>query len=413
MEKQGRLSKNNWSSLIRSNQRNGFGYGSMVLVGGQTDLSTEGQVQNPGDRLVQTVNAMQHCEQKLQSFDCELSDLVSLSFFYVNDGSVDEAGYLQDIAHRLPENCRTTITAVPVPCLAFDGLMVEIEGCAMRRENGTPPARTHVDAENSTLLPPPFVDGLRSDNMNYASGKHSINDAKPGEYRADIVGQTQIVANRIGHVLRQLGADFDDVVKINRWYVGSAGITDFEAAALTFAKNFNEPGPAATGIPIPRHADENVLIKIAVVAMLGQDGGRLPRTYSWPTSLWDWHVHLPYQHGVRCNGMIFLGGQVSLDKRGQALHPDGLSAQAHQAMQHIGTLLRDLGMDYPDVCKVMIFYKVGCGAADFNRVMAICSSYFPSSRPVLAGVPLPELAYESMDIEIDIYAMLSEPEVNN
>jgi len=283
----------------------------------------------------------------------------------------------------------------------------------MPRYTLTPTSRNHFDAENSTMLPTPFVDGLRSENMIYVSGQYPINDAKQVECQEDIVGQTQIVANRIGRVLRQLSADFDDVVKINRWYVGSAGITDFEAAALTFAKNFNEPGPAATGIPIPRHADENVLIKIAVVAMLGQDGGRLPRTYSWPTSLWDWHVHLPYQHGVRCDGMIFLGGQVSLDKRGRALHPDDLSAQAHQAMQHIGTLLRDLGMDYPDVCKVMIFYKVGCGAADFNRVMTICSSYFPSSRPVLTGVPLSELAYESMDIEIDIYAMLSEPEVNN
>ena len=53
---------------------------------------------------------------------------------------------------------------------------------------------------------------------------------------------------------------------------------------------------------------------------------------AWPDSLWDWHVHLPYQHGVRCGDLIFLGGQVSLDRQGRAVNPGDLSAQTHQAM---------------------------------------------------------------------------------
>ena len=59
--------------------------------------------------------------------------------------------------------------------------------------------------------------------------------------------------------------------------------------------------------------------------MLTENGDRLPRVHAWPDSLWDWHLHLPYKHGLKCENMIFLGGQVSLSKMGRAVHPDDLS----------------------------------------------------------------------------------------
>ena len=139
--------------------------------------------------------------------------------------------------------------------------------------------------------------------------------------------------------------------------------------------------------------------------MLGEDGRRLPRRHVWPESLWDWHVHLPYKHGLQCEEMIFLGGQVSLDKRGQAVHPNDLSAQTHQAMVHIGTILRELGADYEDVCKVTTMYAGGCGAEALNANLPIRSSYFSEPGPATTGVPLPVLAYDAMMVEIDAFAM--------
>ena len=40
--------------------------------------------------------------------------------------------------------------------------------------------------------------------------------------------------------------------------------------------------------------------------------------------------------------MIFVGGQVSLDTQGQAIHPDDLPAQTHAAMQHIDAILQEI-----------------------------------------------------------------------
>ncbi len=380
----------------------------MIWLGGQVDLDSKGEVQNPGNLVKQTANSMSYFGRVLEDLNCQFEDLVTLLCFYVNDGSVDESEFLQQVANSLPDDCWTTVTAIPVPYLAYDGLMVEIEGYAMRRENGERTVRAYTESRGTSSLPKPFVEGLRSDKMIFVSGQNPFDTENKVTNKDDIVGQTNVVANRISRVLEEFGATFDDVVKINRWYVGSSGIEDFESAALAFAENFSEPGPAATGIPIPRHADDEVLIKISAIAMLAEDGSRLPRTHSWPPGLWDWHVHLPYKHGLKCDGMIFLGGQVSLDENGTAAHPDDLTAQTHQAMKHIGTILNDLGADYDDVCKIMAVYQGDCGAEDLHQNLPIRSSYFNDPGPASTGVPLPVLAYDGMVIEIDAYAMFDE-----
>ena len=58
-----------------------------------------------------------------------------------------------------------------------------------------------------------------------------------------------------GWVLAGLGADHDDVVKINNYYVGGGVFEDWEAAARIRARYFTEPGPAAE---LPGPADESL-----------------------------------------------------------------------------------------------------------------------------------------------------------
>ena len=408
MKKRFSWPEDHWNWPIDISHKHGVRCGSMVWVDGQVDLSPAGQVRNPGNLSVQTENAMAYFERVLTDLDCDFYDLVTLLCFYVNDDSVNEREFLEKVAACLPPDCHTTVNAVPVPYLAYDDMLVEVEGYAMRRENGERTARTYTQTSPNDILPQPFVQGLHCDKMIFVSGQYPLDDRNQVIAKGDIVGQSNAVAKRLSCVLSELGATFDDVVKSNRWYVGGSGIGNFEAAALAFAENFKEPGPAATGIPIPRHANTDVLIKISLVAMLGQDGSHLPRVHVWPDTLWDWHVHLPYKHGIRCDEMIFLGGQVSLDELGQAVHPDDLSAQTHQAMGHIGTILNELGASYDDVCKITTVYQGSCGADDLNRNLPIRSSYFKTPGPATTGVPLPNLAYDSMAIEIDAFAMISD-----
>ena len=405
MEKRHCWPEGHWNWPIAVNHKHGVRCGEMIWIGGQVDLTLGGEVLHKGDLPAQTEAVMANVARVLEGLDCDLEDLAALLCFYVNDGSLDEAEFLRMVAAALPEGARPTVSATPVPWLAYDGLAVEIEGYAMRRENGDRMTRSFAPDGLGSPLPAPFAQGARAGRMIFVSAQSPVDAAGAALHPGDIVAQTEQAVAQVGRVLGHFGAGYDDVVKINRWYAGGAGVDDFEAAALACAAHFDEPGPAATGVPIPRHADEDVSIKISAVAMLGEDGRRLPRRHVWPDSLWDWHVHLPYKHGLKCEEMIFLGGQVSLDKKGRAVHPDDLSAQTRQAMVHIGTILNELGADYDDVCKVTTVYKGDLGPDDLNANLPIRSSYFRDPGPATTGVPLPALAYDSMAIEIDVFAM--------
>src|SRR5215212_2572149 len=103
--------------------------------------------------------------------------------------------------------------------------------------------------------------------------------------------------------------------------------------------------------------------------------------------------------------MIFLGGQVSLNKQGRAVHPGDLTAQTREAMTHIGTILNELGADYGNVCKVLALYQGTASADHLHKNLSIRSSFFTELGPATTGIPLPVLAYPDMMIEVDIYAM--------
>lgn len=401
--------KGHWSWPIEVTHKHGVRSGQMIWMGGQVDLTDRGEVRHPGDLAAQIPEVIANLGRVLAELDAAPRDLVKLLCFYVDHGSVDERWFLETVAAALPKDARPAVTAIPVPYLAYPGMMVEIEGYAMLGEDNRPLARSQAPATGLSPLPDHFAQALRCGKMIFVSAQSPIDGHGKVRAPGDIISQTQQVMSQIGKALAHFGAGFDDVVKVNRWYVGQGTVADFEPAALACAAHFKEPGPAATGIPIPRHARDGQQIKIEVVAMLGEDGKHLPRRHSWPDSLWDWHVHLPYKHGLKCADMIFLGGQVSLDKQGRAVSPGDLARQARQAMTHIGTILRDLGADYGDVCKVTTMYEGACGAQDLHSNLSIRSSFFPDPGPATTGIPLPKLAYPGMVIEIDVFAM-AEPD---
>ena len=398
-----------WNWPIKVTHKHGVRSGQILWVGGQVDLSSRGEVLNAGNLSAQIPKCMASFDRVLQELGSGADDLVKLLCFYVNDGSIDEQRFLESIAKTLPPGARPAVTAIPLPYLAYPGMLVEIEGYAMRGTDDRQLPRSFATGDGLSPLPEPFVQGLRCGKMIFVSAQTPVDAGGRLLKPNDILAQTQQVMRQIARVLSSFGADFNDVVKINRWYVGRGTVADFEPAALACAAHFSEPGPAATGIPLPRHALDGHRIKIEVVAMRGEDGTYLPRRHAWPPSLWDWHVHLPYKHGLKCHDMIFLGGQVSLDKEGRAVHPGNLTAQTRQAMTHIGTILNDLGADYSDVCKVLAFYQGSSSEDDLHSNLSIRSSFFKDPGPATTGVPLPALAYPQMMIEIDIFAM-AEPD---
>ena len=210
--------------------------GRLGFVGGQADVSAAGAVARVG--------------RALDGLGLGLGDLVKLAVFYASDGSVDEQALLEDVTAALPVRPGPALTVVSVPYLAQTGALVEIEGVA-------------ADGERQVVAEPgaSFADAVRSGELVWTSAQTTT--AAPG----DIVRQTELVIER----LRSLagggsgGAVRHDAVKVNIYYVGEGTAEDWEVAAHVRGAAFREPAAAATGIPIPRFADERVLCRDMVV----------------------------------------------------------------------------------------------------------------------------------------------------
>lgn len=394
-----------WTWPISTSHSQAVRCGDMIWVSGQLALSAGASQPVPDQLSDQIAAAMANLGRVLAGTGCSLADVVKLLCFYVNDGSLDEDAVLEQVAARLPPGSNPAVTAVPVAYLPFAGALVEIEAYAM--PGGL--LRQSSPGAGGSPLPKPFSTGLRCGKMIFISGQSPVSPAGDLLAPGDILAQTRQVMLQIGAALAEFGAGFQDVVKINRWYVGQGKTEDFEPAALACAANFQEPGPAATGIPIPRHARDGQQIKIEVVAMLGEDGRHLPRRNVWPDSLWDWTIDIPYWHGLKCHDMIFLGGQVSLDTQGHAVNPFDIRAQTAQAMVHIGSILRGLGAGYKDICKLTTMYAGPPGPGALAENMTIRQAFFDAPGPATTDISLPVLAYPGMIIEIDAFAM-AEPD---
>ena len=100
-----------------------------------------------------------------------------------------EDEFLNVIAAILPRDSRPSITAIPVPYLSLEDLVVEIEAIAMSRPYGDKLKRSHVVSTGSSPLPEPFVQGIQCGNMIYISGQSPRNSEGIVLKKGDIVSQ--------------------------------------------------------------------------------------------------------------------------------------------------------------------------------------------------------------------------------
>lgn len=394
--------------LTSTNNSQGIACNRFVFVAGQVDLDERTRVRHPGDLRTQATGAMEYVARVLAGAGADMADLVKLTVFYVSDGTVEEDGLLEHLAGCLGplSGPGPAVTAVPLPVLAYPDMLIEIEGIAMRHPNGQRLARAAAWSPEGPPLPPAFSQALRCEEMIFTSAV-SARDAQgtiaqPG----DIAGQSRLMLGRLDGLLGQLGADLQDAVKTNLFNADGGTKASWAEPALIRAAHYREPGPAATGITVPRLWPAGLMTKNDIIAMRGLDGSRLPRTHVWPDNHWDWTVHLPYRHGLRCGDLVFLGGQVPLAPDATVLAPGDMVAQTRIAMEYIGRVLAELGLGFGHVVKVNSFYAGAVGEEILRPNADTRFSYFPAKGPTSTGVPVPQLAYEGMLTEIDVVAMV-------
>ena len=95
----------------------------------------------------------------------------------------------------------------------------------------------------------------------------------------------------------------------------------------------------------------------------------------------------PYCHAKLAGNTLYTSGQLGLVPATGEL-PAGVEAQARQALDNLGAVLKAGGMDFCDVTKTTVFLD---NMADFAAINAIYAEYFTGEAPARSCVQVAEL----------------------
>ncbi len=106
----------------------------------------------------------------------------------------------------------------------------------------------------------------------------------------------------------------------------------------------------------------------------------------------------PYSQAIEVNGMVYTSGVIPVDPATGVI-PEGVEAQADQAIKNLVNLVKEAGSTPENVIKTTVFIK---NMDDFGKINEIYSKYFVADCPARSCV---EVARLPKDVLIEIEAI--------
>lgn len=107
----------------------------------------------------------------------------------------------------------------------------------------------------------------------------------------------------------------------------------------------------------------------------------------------------PYSQGIQVGDMYFFSGQIPLVPSTGEM-PEGIEAQAHQALKNVKGLLESQGLSFSNVVKTTVFLD---NMDDFTTVNGIYAEYFVEPYPARSDVEVAKLPKGAL-IEVEVIA---------
>jgi 2-iminobutanoate/2-iminopropanoate deaminase len=109
----------------------------------------------------------------------------------------------------------------------------------------------------------------------------------------------------------------------------------------------------------------------------------------------------PYSQAVQAGNMLFVSGQIAIQKSTGNLLTGNIEEETRQVMENIGAILKAAGLDFSHVVKSSIFLK---DMATFPKVNETYGKYFHQNPPARETVEVSRLP-KDVNVEISCIAM--------
>ncbi|MFN0051045.1 MAG: RidA family protein [Planctomycetales bacterium] len=195
---------------------------------------------------------------------------------------------------------------------------------------------------------------VRFNDLIFVGGQMSL-DEQGRVVGEDITIQATNAFEALRRVLAEAGGTMADVVKHNV-YVNCEGDADqvrtfMEELDAVRCRYFDSPGPTSTETRVGLDR-EGVLILVDAWAIVGGNRERLS-----PPGHWDWGRPLPFVQGWKVGDMVFVGGQRSLNERGELLGDGDIEIQTDHAFRNLDTMLRAAGGDRHSLMRQNTYFR--------------------------------------------------------
>jgi enamine deaminase RidA (YjgF/YER057c/UK114 family) len=247
--------------------------------------------------------------------------------------------------------------------------------------------------------PPTFPDAIRVGETIYIG--------MTTDPAAGIEAQTARSFEKLVARIEAAGAQMADLVNLRTYYVYAGGkgrdVTDYwERMTAVRLRYIADPGPAATALRVSGAPRSHFLIGADGVASLSADRQRI-----MPVRSWDWSIPVPLSQGWRVGDTVYVGGQISADRRGRSMAINDALAQSRNALEYIHHVLQDAGHTWSDVVSMRVCFKHTGDAVAAEQllatIMAMLRAIIPEPRPTITALGV-NLLYEGLVLEIDAIA---------
>ena len=246
--------------------------------------------------------------------------------------------------------------------------------------------------------------GSRHGRVIFVGGQSDLDAAGNVNNANQLLVQSNAALNHVEASVDTLGGRFEDIVKLNVFYVG--GTLDDEVELFRHIRRRiggNLP-PVISLVPLPRLSYPGMAVTIDAVAIDNSDG-RAPRRVATPDDHWPWPKDGEFSQGIRCGEMLFVAAQMARDASGKIHDPDDIVAQARLTMANISNVLAAMDADLDDVVKLNTWYRGHGTDADWRKAAQIRSDAFRFPGPGATGVPVPLVYPDGGLIRQECWAM--------
>ncbi len=239
--------------------------GEVIVAAAGPARDGAGLVVHPGDPVAQAAEILEQLAASLEKLGAGLDDVCKLTLYLAGEDNAAQDLFARGFAAPGP-----VLTRVLLPRLGAAGAVLQAEAIALRGTQGERLARRHLERHPSwsPLRAGPFVPGLCCGDLVFAGAQLALD--LDGRILApnDLAAQTHSAMGHLRETLQALGADLADLVKVNAYYAGGAEPEALHDNLSIRSGYYAEPGPASTGMPLPRLAPEGAMISIDAIAAL-------------------------------------------------------------------------------------------------------------------------------------------------